>query len=529
MRRLIAATTVLLSALLLFSGLNYYALWDDEAVTALAGEGVWRTGDTSVVLDHNVVAYRAGLLLRGTHERSTPPLAAYLVAPFVGRSGAQAWVVRFPFAVLGLASVGLILFWLYRIDAHWFTWLLVGLALVANVSLWLYCRQCRYYSPAIFSSIAIAYLYLNWNGSRRQLGLLAAASIILLASNYLNYVALQLCLLADYLIVGRKRRSLGIKDWLIVLVPQVVVGLVIVLIWNTLGTGSKEYIQGNTILQRLQLVWMNLRDINRCEYGAGLLLLAAPVLFFVNRKPWLIRAPLVLFGYVTIVSLLSPQLVRLSPTDADVRYLAAVIPLCIAISVLVLIEAARASKWLAIGIAALAFASNLLNGSWVVNDPEMPMRSTIASFVGELWDPPTEPYSPVIAWINQNVKGHESIWVVPDFMTYPLMYHAPKPTYAWQFGTPLPEAFKALPPVHIQGGSELPDYLIAFGPVAQQAYDFLQERRAPYQVVDRLDVNPQDRYRPEILWHRFKTVSANASAGDAIYIFKHGSSASPSR
>jgi hypothetical protein len=279
MRRLIAATTVLLSALLLFSGLNYYALWDDEAVTALAGEGVWRTGDTSVVLDHNVVAYRAGLLLRGTHERSTPPLAAYLVAPFVGRSGAQAWVVRFPFAVLGLASVGLILFWLYRIDAHWFTWLLVGLALVANVSLWLYCRQCRYYSPAIFSSIAIAYLYLNWNGSRRQLGLLAAASIILLASNYLNYVALQLCLLADYLIVGRKRRSLGIKDWLIVLVPQVVVGLVIVLIWNTLGTGSKEYIQGNTILQRLQLVWMNLRDINRCEYGAGLLLLAAPVLF----------------------------------------------------------------------------------------------------------------------------------------------------------------------------------------------------------------------------------------------------------
>jgi hypothetical protein len=92
-------------------------------------------------------------------------------------------------------------------------------------------------------------------------------------------VALQLCLLADYLIVGRKRRSLGIKDWLIVLVPQVVVGLAIVLIWNTLGTGNKEYIQGNTILQRLQLVWMNLRDINRCEYGAGLLLLAAPVLF----------------------------------------------------------------------------------------------------------------------------------------------------------------------------------------------------------------------------------------------------------
>ena len=529
MRRLIAAITVLLSALLLFARLNHYALWDAEAVPALAGEGVWRTGDTSVVLDHNVVAYRAGLLLRGTHERSTPPLGAYIAAPFVGRSGAQAWVVRFPFALLGLASVGLILYWLYRSDAPWLTWLLVGLALVGNVSLWLYCRQCRYYSPAIFSSIAVAYLYLNWNGSRWQLVFLAAASLMLLASNYLNYVALQLCLVADYLIVGRKRRSLGSKDWLTVLVPQVVVGLVIVLIWNTLGTGNKEYIQGNTILQRLQLVWMNLRDINRCEYGAGLLLLAAPVLFFVTRKPWLIRAPLVLLGYVTIVSLLSPQLIRLSPTDADVRYLAAVIPLCIAIGVMVVIEAGRASKGLAIGLAALAFASNLLNGSWAVNDPKMPMRSTIASFVGELWDPPTEPYTPVIAWINQNVKGHESIWVVPDFMTYPLMYHAPQPTYAWQLGTPLPDAFKTLPPIHIQGGPALPDYVIAFGPVAQQAHGYLQQRGGGYQLAARLDVQPQDRYRPEIFWHRFKTMSPNPSIGDAIYILKHASSGSPSR
>jgi len=107
MRRLISAATILLSASLLFARLGNYALWDDDAVTALAARGVWRTGDTSVILDHNVVACRSGLLLSGTHERSTSPLPAYPAAPFVGLFGDSPLAARFPFALLGLASVAL--------------------------------------------------------------------------------------------------------------------------------------------------------------------------------------------------------------------------------------------------------------------------------------------------------------------------------------------------------------------------------------------------------------------------------------
>src|SRR5205807_2588413 len=43
------------SSMLLFARLGHYALWDDEAYTALAAQGVWQTGDTTAVLGHNVV------------------------------------------------------------------------------------------------------------------------------------------------------------------------------------------------------------------------------------------------------------------------------------------------------------------------------------------------------------------------------------------------------------------------------------------------------------------------------------------
>src|SRR3954451_15077975 len=68
---LIAAVTLVGAAALLFSRLGGYALWEDEAVTALHALGVWRTGDTTAVIGHNVVGYRAGSTLVGLRERYT--------------------------------------------------------------------------------------------------------------------------------------------------------------------------------------------------------------------------------------------------------------------------------------------------------------------------------------------------------------------------------------------------------------------------------------------------------------------------
>jgi hypothetical protein len=59
-RIIVLALIIILLPALFFAHLGHYSLWDDEAGTALPAKGVIRTGDTSAVLDHNIVAYRNG-------------------------------------------------------------------------------------------------------------------------------------------------------------------------------------------------------------------------------------------------------------------------------------------------------------------------------------------------------------------------------------------------------------------------------------------------------------------------------------
>ena len=99
-RSTIAIATLVTSAILLFARLGHYALWDDEANTALIGQGVWRTGDTSAVVGHNVVAYHNGAELENLKERYMPPLQYYIAAPFVGPNDPSSFLARLPFAFL---------------------------------------------------------------------------------------------------------------------------------------------------------------------------------------------------------------------------------------------------------------------------------------------------------------------------------------------------------------------------------------------------------------------------------------------
>ncbi|HVT89302.1 MAG TPA: hypothetical protein VHD56_10650 [Tepidisphaeraceae bacterium] len=539
--KVIAIITLAVAALLIFVRLGHYSLWDDEAVTAFGAEGVWKTGDTSVIFDHNVVAYRSGLLLSGTHERSTPPLPAYLAAPFVGIFGRVPGPIRFPFAVIGLCTVGLIMFWLYTLRAPWLTVLLMSMALVGNVCFWLYARQARYYSPVLFSSILIAYIYLNYAGKRWQLIVMAVAGLILLSSNYLNYFALHVCLLVDYVIIGRKRYLLSLKEWLIILLPQVLIGGVIFSIWNTLGTGNRQYLEHNSLGDRLYLIWMNLRDMNYSEFYSPLLLLAAPVLYFFTRQTLLLRGVLVYIGYIFLVSMLSPQMLTPERTEfADIRYLTPLIPLAMALSVMVLLEIGKliaryipadgTNSPVAVNVplillAVITFGTNLLNGApfWK-QELGMPVRSTFFSYLGELWTPIADPYEPASQWIRETVQPGQSIFIWPDYMTYPLMFKAPHALYAWQFINEFPPAFKDLSPIHLRMHS-LPDYMMAFGPIYVK--QLVQSIQLPpninYPITAIIPVYWRDAYRPELFWHLFSSVPMNEEMVNnmqAVYCFR---------
>jgi hypothetical protein len=208
-----------------------------------------------------------------------------------------------------------------------------------------------------------------------------------------------------------------------------------------------------------------------------------------------------------------------SLTDlANVRYLAPLIPLFIGLSALVIVPLAK-HKWpLVLLLALIVFGSNVLNhpfspGKWSCRPAE---------FIRELFIPQVSSFDIAVKWIEDNIHKGESIWVVPDYMGYPLMYHAPQPVYAWQLQLPPQKQFAALPPIHFNG-LILTDYFIAFGPYKGQVdgiIEILKSKGINYQLIEILDVYWLDRTRPEIIMRIFHTIKDFDHRLRAVYVYR---------
>jgi len=508
------------SAVLLFARLGRYTLWDDEAQTALNAEGVLQSGDTSAVIGHNVNAYRGGQLLRGLRNRFPSPLQAYVVAPFLAVMGRTALAARLPFALCGLACVSLIVRWLWQSRASPLTWALTTMAVLGNVSFFLFYRQARYYGLTMLSSVVLVYLYLRWDARRVTLVAFSLVSAALLASNPINLAAVYAALALDYAMWGRKSHRIRAGDIPYLLVPLLLIGVPVLYVWNPLGVEITGFRDASWAAARAKLLWLNLRDISRSEFGVGVLLLAAPVVYFLGARtqPLLLRGCAFLLIYVLAVTLVSPQQADLAH-DADVRYLAPLIPLCVALEVLTLREAAGWIGWWVLPLAVIAFGTNVLALGPVMGQPA---RSSVVLYVGELVRPTEDPYRAAVDWIDAHVGDGQSIWVVPDFPMYSLMFHAPRAVYAWQFDPSDEPKYPGLPPIHFAGRAA-PDFVIVFGPEIARVRPMLsraESRGVKYEQNATLNVYWQDQYRPELIWHRFKPKPSFDQAKEAIYVFR---------
>jgi len=549
---------IIVSSFFIFFRLGHYALWDDEANTALFAQSVWRTGDTYAMLDHNLIAHTNGQELKNLFNRYIPPLGFYLAAPFVGLAPGSALAARLPFAICGLLTILLMLVWLARARASVSTWLLMSAGILGNVSLMLYFRQCRYYSPAILATTALAFLYVFRDNRKRTLFSIALVSLLLLASNFMFYVAVYACLVVDYLFWGRKIRPLQYSDLAIIFIPQLIFGGLLISIYSLLG--EKVGTNYDTLLwlkDKMIMVLWNIREINSCEHGVGILIALAPFLYFYAKDKRLLRCPLAIFTYAVAIAFLAPK-----PSEgyqmATVRYLAPVIPICIFTAVLSIQTLTARAKRLVIPLAILAFGTNVLHGGPLVGTDNKTMfsriiaqgrfRSTVVEYVHELTNPPPSAYRTVADWINENLEEKETVWVMPSFATYPLMYHAPKVMYAWQ----LMPNFKNIPSLYNASNDifaerlkkkregqfrdlsgihflkqTLPDYAIAFGPqelLVRLAFKQLERelvlRCVRYVKIEQIDLYWYDLIRPELFWHSFYEIKNFSRQSQAIYIFK---------
>ena len=116
-------------------------------------------------------------------------------------------------------------------------------------------------------SLVITCLYLYWKGRWWELAGMVSASVLLLATNYLSYAALYAVLACDWLLFRRRALRLSLGQWLLLLGPQIVIGILAVWIYNPLGAGVAPSPPGrNLLLDKLTLLWWNFRDLNACEF-----------------------------------------------------------------------------------------------------------------------------------------------------------------------------------------------------------------------------------------------------------------------
>ncbi|MFA5260130.1 MAG: hypothetical protein WC450_02755 [Candidatus Omnitrophota bacterium] len=517
---------------LLFFRLGHDALWDDEAICALFGRTLFQTGDTSALHGHNIIAFNDGRELDDLRQRYVPPLQFYIVAPFAGVTHNSAFAVRFPFALCGLAIVAWVLYWLWEAKASFNTWLLVSLGFMGNVSFILFSRQCRYYAPMMLFSVLLTYLYLNKGGSPKKIWIMAAVAIMLLASNYLAYSAVIACGVVHYLIWGKKSHPFSRSEGIIFSLTQFLIGGIIVSIYNPLGKDVWDYSGRSWFTERLLLFWWNLRDLNTCEMGVGVLIALAPLLYFLKKDRRFIEAPGIIFTYILTVAIFSPQPVE-QMSVAFVRYLCPLIPLCIFTEVIVIQALTARTSWLAFPLAFLFFMTNIMHGGPLAQYPDgtsfshviqkSPWRSTILEFLREQTTPREGPYQMTADWINKNVRKGESVLAVPGYTVYPLMFHAPHAVYAWQLAGDDPDQqFQNLPDIHFRGRS-FPDYIIAFGPSVIDVSGLLDTRDVQgvrYNAVEHLNIYWADLSRPELFWHSFLLPQGYNPDTESIVIYK---------
>lgn len=511
-----------LSALLLFTSLDTYAFWDDEASTALYALSVSRTGDTGAVFDYNVLAYRNGLELSpDLKNRITSPLMYYFSALTIRLFGTSTLAMRAPYALVTLCSLGLIVLWLWRSRVQTDLWVLIMLGFLGNVSLFLHGRQCRYYALSTFLTLALVMLYArrtrdNWFG----VSAIATVGALLMSTNYLQYAAVGAALGVDYLIWGRTRRPMALRHIAFIAASQVIATSLVMRVWSPIGKNLSGYVPPDRFLDRVSVLWVNFRDLNTAEFGVGVLLLLGPAYALWHRRcaDPIVRVVLGIACAIVATSVFSPQPGN-APT-ADVRYLSHLIPFAVIAGVLslrALLPAGRLRDIAALLCFFTTFAQAPLGK--MLGAPPMPVRSTPLAFVRELLEPQRSPYGEAVKWLQANVQPGASVWVLPDFATYPLMWYAPELQYAWQLTLSRRDDFPTLDDIHFRGVVR-PDWVVAFGPHVRLVRDLLAEPFfAGYREVARLPVYGRDLTRPEIPWRTFATVTAFDLEQEGIYFF----------
>ncbi len=198
---------LIIACIMLLTNLGNQYLWQDEAETALVAKTILVHGLPMTVEGKNFISQVLIPDSLGAKVwKDTPWFPCYLLAGFFGLFGVGTFMARLPFALFGVATIALAYwaaytFWKTRRSA-----VFAAAALLMNVWFLVLCRQCRYYAPDMFFSLAVLLGYYHiLRGSRGGALAMVAALVLLFNTQYLQFGALVLAINLHALFCRRDR------------------------------------------------------------------------------------------------------------------------------------------------------------------------------------------------------------------------------------------------------------------------------------------------------------------------------------
>ena len=526
-----------ISAYLSVVHLDNTYLWDDEASVAIFAKNVLTTGTITGWDGRNLWGYRNGTVLRKDFTSNNPPLDILLTAVSFRLFGPSTWSARFPFTVVGLAALVLLVI-LVREDFGGQGWLSIYAVscLGLSVPFLLNIRQCRYYALSLFLGLLTFYLYRQCLRTRKfsWLLLLSIASTLLFYANWLLCAAFLLTLGGLHLTFYR--HAFNRRDWGRVAVAVTVFVAATFPYAMTFRIWERPDIPTSEVwhIRKLTLLWWNIRELNVIGFFPWILALG--LLFcligFRKRQPELTRmAREWLFlglGNVLVIALLSPQ-----PTDlsilADVRYLIVSLPFLMGLIALLVWFIHQKTPVVAFAVFGTFLFSNIFSAiplNWE-------FRWLLPAYIQEIHhDYPTSNRE-VVRFLEEHARQDDLVFATPDHYNYPLMFYlGDRLTFCCYLSknTHLPiERLRELgSPLFVD--EHYPKWLIAFGALPRVSFlldTFSRPHRRngqlvkyEYQLFETLRVYWRQTQRPELFWHSFGPKTDFNRQTQAVYILK---------
>ena len=548
---------LLVSAYLCLVNLDYAALWHDEAPSAFMGKNLLQIGDILGWDGRNLVGGTNGRTLNDELRDVLPPLMYVVNAAGFAVFGVNETGARIGHAVIGIAALGMFYLLLRQhLSNHPRIMFFIFLFAAWSAQLLLYFRQSRYFSVMVFALILIFYLYECYWRHRHPAYLAAIAAVAALSffNHYAGGAATMLSLAAYHSLL--RARATSPREWvLFAICAAVVVALGVgYLLWLGViggervgfmafaGQSPTPYREDNPALVLFFLrIWIYIRELFTADWiswpifcwFAGLGLLACQIRrkqvrgtrrqgrsrrannrgvfserLRVDDLPLVAVGKIILMGalFVLFSAGLSSQPVWLNPF-ADLRYYVGALPFLLAMKALFVEWAWR---WNSIaGAMALGVLLFTSAGAYPFNmtmyfSGERTLGFHLFQFVREIHQPYRDSLRVVSGYLLTHAKQDDLVYV-PDFANREALIfttgHRVLFCCVLDEKSPLPRRkTEALDAPYLWVGSQLPDWIIVFGPLKN---DYWNRVKAAYDVAAKLDVYPYPTQRPELNMHAF--------------------------